>query len=80
MASKIMRIICLTQVQTGCTQIKRYLGSLTTEEEAAQLYDRIAIIQNGMRAKTNFSYTKEELLKILEDHEKSKQEELITNE
>ena len=47
---------------------KTYVGGTQTEEEAAVLYDKVAIQTQGllvkkffnpMQAKTNFSYTKE---------------------
>ena len=40
---------------------KFYIGGLKTEEEAAKLYDKLAIFYHGMEAKTNFQYTKREV-------------------
>jgi len=37
---------------------KHYIGSISTEIKAARIYDRHAIMTHGLRAKTNFSYTK----------------------
>ena len=37
---------------------KMYVGAIQNEEEAAMLYDKIAIVTHGLKAKTNFSYTK----------------------
>ena len=37
---------------------KLYIGGIDTEEEAAKVYDEMAITINGIKAKTNFSYTK----------------------
>ena len=45
---------------------KHYIGSINSEEKAARIYDRHAILTHGLRAKTNFSYTKTQILKILE--------------
>jgi len=44
---------------------KHYIGSITTELKAARIYDRHAILTHGLRAKTNFSYTKSEIDQIL---------------
>lgn len=44
---------------------KQYIGGINSEEEAARIYDEIAIRSNGLRAKTNFSYTKQDLLILI---------------
>ena len=44
---------------------KRYLGSFSNEEEAARAYDKVALQHHGIKAKTNYDYTKEELEKII---------------
>ena len=53
------------QVQLGNTLARRYVGSSSSEEEAARLYDRKSIASNGLAAKTNFSYTKAEVEAII---------------
>jgi hypothetical protein len=45
---------------------KHYIGSINTEERAARIYDRHAIITHGLRAKTNFNYTKGDIKDILD--------------
>ena len=45
---------------------KRYLGSFSNEEEAARAYDKVALQHHGIKAKTNYDYTKEEVKKIME--------------
>ena len=45
---------------------KRYLGSFSNEEEAARAYDRVALQHHGIKAKTNYDYTKDEIKKIME--------------
>lgn len=49
----------------GNTLAKRYVGSSISEIEAARIYDRKAIVSNGLAAKTNFSYTKEQVFEII---------------
>lgn len=44
---------------------KHYIGSITSESKAARIYDRHAIMTHGLRAKTNYSYTKTEIEQIL---------------
>ena len=44
---------------------KRYVGSFSNEEEAARAYDKVALQHHGIKAKTNFDYSKEELENIL---------------
>jgi hypothetical protein len=48
---------------------KHYIGSISTEDKAARIYDRHAILTHGLRAKTNFSYTKQQILMIIEKEE-----------
>jgi len=40
-------------------ELKKYLGSVQTEEKAGRFYDKYAFCIWGIKAKTNFSYTKE---------------------
>ena len=44
---------------------KRYLGSFSNEEEAARAYDKVALQHHGIKAKTNYDYTKEQVEKIM---------------
>ena len=44
---------------------KTYIGTYRTEEEASRVYDRFAILINGITAKTNHSYSKHQVLSIL---------------
>lgn len=45
---------------------KRYIGSINSEEAAAKIYDHYAIITHGLRAKTNFEYTKAQIQEIMD--------------
>jgi hypothetical protein len=44
---------------------KKYVGAIYDELRAAKIYDQIAIQYQGVAAKTNFSYTKAEVIDIL---------------
>ena len=44
---------------------KRYLGSFNNEEEAARIYDKVALQNHGNKAKTNYDYTQDEIEKII---------------
>ena len=44
---------------------KKYLGSYSNEEEAARIYDKVALKYHGNKAKTNYNYSKEEIEKII---------------
>lgn len=37
---------------------KEYLGTFQTELQAARTYDKVHILVHGIKARTNFSYTK----------------------
>lgn len=44
---------------------KRYVGKLPTEEAAARFYDKVSIQYQGDLAKTNFPYTKRQVMRLL---------------
>ncbi len=46
---------------------KRYVGTYATVEEAARTYDKLAIVFHGLKARTNYKYTKEEYDEILRE-------------
>lgn len=46
---------------------KHYIGSINSEEKAAKIYDRHAILTHGLRAKTNYSYTKAQIVTMLQN-------------
>jgi len=48
-------------------QIKHYSGSIRNEKSAAKLYDKFAIKNLGLKAKTNFNYTREDLISMLKE-------------
>lgn len=48
-------------------QKKQYSGSIRDETVAAKLYDKFAIKNLGLRAKTNFEYKKKDLEKIVKN-------------
>lgn len=56
---------------------KKYVGSFVEERDAAELYDKVAILTHGLKvlpfylncqAKTNFGYTKPMILQILREN------------
>lgn len=53
------------QVLIMIKQKKRYIGNFSDETEAAREYDKIAIQFHGLKAKTNFEYTEEEIKNII---------------
>ena len=55
------------QVLIMVNKKKRYLGSFSSEEEAARAYDKVALQHHGIKAKTNYEYTKEEIKKIMNE-------------
>lgn len=48
---------------------KTYIGTYDSQEEAAKAYDYYCMMVNGLKAKTNYAYTKAEALKLVEDME-----------
>ena len=54
------------QVQLLGNLRKRYIGSISSEECAARIYDHYAIINHGLKAKTNFNYSKQQMRQIAE--------------
>lgn len=57
------------QVQLLGNLKKHYIGSIDTEAKAARIYDAHAILAHGLKAKTNFSYSKFQIEKIIEGEE-----------
>lgn len=48
---------------------KYFSGQIKSEELAARIYDRYAMQTLGLRARTNFDYTRAELVQIITDIE-----------
>ena len=46
---------------------KKFIGKLNSEYKAARIYDKRAILNDGIMAKTNFNYTKRQLENLLQD-------------
>ena len=44
---------------------KFYVGRILTELEAAKIYDKLAIFYHGIQAKTNFKYTKADIINLV---------------
>ena len=45
---------------------KTYINTFTSPEKAARVYDQMSIYLNGLGAKTNFAYSRDEVLAILD--------------
>ena len=54
-------------------QRKSYSGSIISEKEAARVYDKLAIKNLGLRAKTNFDYRRKDILKIIDEIEENEE-------
>ncbi|CDW88133.1 ant-like protein [Stylonychia lemnae] len=53
------------QILVMVNRKKKYLGTLPTEDQAAKFYDKVAIQYQGHKAKTNYSYSKNQIIQIL---------------
>lgn len=62
------------QVLVMGNQRKSYSGSIVTEKEAAKVYDKLAIRNLGLRAKTNFDYKRKDIIKIIKEIEEDQVE------
>jgi len=51
---------------------KMYFGAIENEADAALFYDKLAIISHGIKARTNFNYTREDIIEILNDESLSR--------
>ena len=54
------------QVQVFSNYTKRFRGQITNELLGARIYDKRTIQANGLTAKTNFSYTKKQLERMMQ--------------
>lgn len=45
---------------------KEYLGTFQTELQAAWTYDKVHILVHGIKARTNFSYSKSKVQGIID--------------
>ncbi len=57
------------QVMVMNNNYKYFSGQIKSEELAARIYDRYALQTLGLRARTNFDYTRAELVQIIADIE-----------
>jgi hypothetical protein len=46
---------------------KMYFGAIEDEREAALFYDKLAIVSHGIKARTNFPYTRRDIIAILNE-------------
>mmetsp|Transcript_34037 Transcript_34037/g.41999 ORF Transcript_34037/g.41999 Transcript_34037/m.41999 type:complete len:123 (-) Transcript_34037:811-1179(-) len=52
------------QVMVVRGTIKKYVGAIDNELQAARLYDKYSLIIKGFEAKTNFNYSKRDILAL----------------
>mmetsp|Transcript_14433 Transcript_14433/g.12706 ORF Transcript_14433/g.12706 Transcript_14433/m.12706 type:complete len:236 (-) Transcript_14433:74-781(-) len=48
---------------------KMYFGAIKSERDAAVFYDKLAIVSHGIKAKTNFDYSRKDIIDILNEEE-----------
>lgn len=51
---------------------KMYFGAIDEEKDAALFYDKLAIVSHGIKARTNFDYTRRDIISILNEEGLSK--------
>ena len=49
---------CFIKVQVLVNEKKKFIGKVKSEYHAARIYDKRALLNDGIMAKTNFNYTK----------------------
>lgn len=54
------------QVMIVKGELRKYLGAISSEEHAARFYDKYSIIIQGLEAKTNFCYTRDQAIQLLQ--------------
>ena len=57
------------QALINCNNTKKYIGTFSTEKEAAISYDFYAICLHLLKAKTNFTYTSELILEMIDSYD-----------
>jgi hypothetical protein len=57
------------QMMIMINQQKVYIGAIYSENEAARYYDAIAIMCQGINAKTNFGHSSNDIKKILQEYD-----------
>ena len=53
------------QILVQCNGQRHYVGTLDNRHKAAVLHDIVVIQSKGLKAKTNFCYTKVELIALM---------------
>lgn len=60
-------------------QKKVYIGAIQYEFDAARYYDHIAIISQGLSAKTNFKYSASKIQSIISDYDIDSDDSRVEN-
>lgn len=58
------------QVLINYGKTKKYIGTYTCEKEAAIAYDFYSILLNTFKAKTNFSYTPDQIIEMIQSYKR----------
>jgi len=56
------------QVLINAGRVKKYIGTFWDEKEAAVVHDFFSIGLNGLKAKTNFSYSQDIIVEMIENY------------
>jgi hypothetical protein len=67
------------QVMIVKGHLKKYLGSMETQQLAARFYDKYSIILWGLYARTNYTYNRHQALELLKINDANKSEFLYQN-
>lgn len=68
------------QIQVALHTVKTQKGQIKTERLAARIFDKRIIFSHGLKAKTNYSYTKAQLQRLLASQYDLEEDEIHQSE